>query len=151
MSGFNHRERAKQLISFEGMKRRGNLSPTDIDGFQEYNGKLFLYFEGKLNGKRMDVGQRCAFVNICEALEGNPNRVAWVLVFEHNTPLEEDVIAKDQNVIDVVSSIYPQWRTPQSEDVVPKFVLDDNGNITLLEAIKQIENWCYENNIKIGK
>lgn len=151
MSGFKNRDRAKQLISFEGMKRRGNLAPTDIDGFQEYRGKLFIYFEGKVAGKNMDIGQRCAFTNICESYYKNPEHFAWVLVFEHNTPINKDVIAKDQFVTNVVSSVYPEWRTPQSGDVIPKFELDSNGNVTLLDAIIQIENWCHENEIKIGK
>lgn len=151
MSNFNHVGRAKQLISFQGMKRRSNLSPTDIDGFQEYNGRLFLYFEGKVVGAFQEPAQRSAFVSICESYEDDPKHFAWVLVFEHDTPINEEVVAKDQYVINVVSSVFPQWRTPQSDEVVPKFKLDSNGNITLLQAIEQIENWCHEHDILIGK
>lgn len=157
MTGFKNRNRAKQLISFENMKRRGGLTPTDIDGFQEYGGKLFLYFEGKYGGKTMESAQSWAFASICESYhEENVEpkdlkQVAWVLVFNHDVhDTEEDVVAKDQYVTNVISSVYPEWRVPESPEVVPKFELVD-GKLTLLDAIIQIENWCHENNIKIGK
>jgi len=157
MSNFNNEARAKQLISFEGMKRRGNLAPTDIDGFTEYNGKVFIYFEGKVIGTRTPVGQELAYTNICESYY-EPNiefsklkHIAWVLIFEHNTHPDETIIMKDQYVTNVCSSLTIEWRTPQSDDVIPKFILDSNGNITVLEALKQIEDWCYANDIKIGR
>jgi len=149
-SNFYDRQRARQLHSFEGMTRRSNLKATDIDGFQEYNGKLFIYFEGKTVGKRMETAQGNAFVSMCEILEGNPDQVKWVLHYEHDTLVEEDVIVKDQYVVNVLSSVYPEWRTPQSSEVVPKFELDSNGKLTVLDAIIQIEKWCHDNKIKIG-
>ena len=152
-------ERARQLMLFNGMARRWDLSPTNIDLFQEYCGKLYIYGEGKVRGKDLLIGQKKAFEHICESyyepeLEKIPwlsKHFAWVLIYEHDTPVKEDVIVKDQYVTDVYSSIYPEWRTPKSDDVMPKFVLGSNGRITVLEAIAQIENWCYEHNIYIGK
>ena len=168
MSGFIDRERAKQLISFDGMERRGGLKPTDIDGFsvnedeirtasgfQEYGGKLFIFFEGKYNGKTMSNAQSQAFASICyshyrENVESKDlKHVVWALAFNHEVhDTNEDVMAKDQYVTNVCSSIFPEWRIPQSHEVVPKFELTD-GNITLLEAIIQIENWCEKNNIRV--
>lgn len=151
MSNFDYDDRARQKVSFEGIVRRGGAKPMDIDMFQEYNGKLFLYFEAKLVGKPLGNAANWAFVNICESYQNDPNRVVWAFVFEHNTPKNEDIIAKDQIIINVVSSIFPEWRSPQSDEVVPKFKLDKNGNLTVLDAFEQIENWCHEHDIKIGK
>ena len=58
---------------------------------------------------------------------------------------------KDQYVTKVYSSMNPYWLSPSSDDVIPKFVLDESGKITVLEAQIQIEKWCYDNNIPIGK
>ena len=60
-------EGAKQLVLFEGMARRWGLSPTDIDGFVEYDGRLFIYFEAKKIGADMLKGQRTSFQHICES------------------------------------------------------------------------------------
>jgi hypothetical protein len=158
MNEIEHRDRARQIMSFENMRRRWGLRPTDIDGFQEYCGKLFIYLEGKLINKSMDIGQKRAFEHICESYyehDTEPKSLskhfAWVLIFEHNTRPEEDVIIADQYVTEVYSSVFPEWRAPNGRNVVPKFNLDSNGTITVIEAIAQIENWCYENNIPIGK
>ena len=158
MTNLRNRARAQQIVSFEGMVRRGRLAPTDIDGFQEYNGVLFIYFEGKVISTDMDLGQKMAFEHVCESYY-NPDEkdykklkhFAWTLVFEHNVPAELDIVAKDQYVTNVYSSIQPEWRTPKSVDVVPKFKLDTNDRITLLDAIIQIEVWCRENGIRIDR
>ena len=158
MKSIIYKERARQLMLFDNMERRWGLSPTNIDGFQEYCGKLFMYFEGKVAGKNLDKGQKMAFEHICESyyqpeMENTPwlsRHFAWVLVYEHNVPKEEDVMVFDKIVIDVYSSIKPEWRTPKADDVIPKFITN-NGKITVLEAIEQIEKWCYEHNIPIGE
>jgi len=157
----NNRERARQIISFEGMKRRSNLSPTDIDGYQEYNARLFIFSEGKVVGNESPMGQEISFESICDVFyyadslsmkyeNKHSNRVAFVLIYEHDTPVEEDVIMKDQYVVDTFNSISLAWKKPTDIDVIPKFETKD-GKITVLEAIIQIENWCHEHKIPIGK
>ena len=42
----NHPERAKQIISFEGMERRRGIIPTDIDGFIDYKSLNIFEFTG---------------------------------------------------------------------------------------------------------
>jgi len=159
MKLIENEDRARQLMLFNGMARRWDLSPTNIDLFQEYCGKLFIYGEGKLRGKDSLKGQKTAFEHICEShyepeFEKTPwlsKHFVWVLMYEHDTPSNQDVMVKDQYVVNVYSSINPEWRTPKSDEVIPKFILDSNGNITVLNAIIQIENWCYKYNIPIGK
>ena len=57
----NHPQRAKQIISFEGMERTDrDIIPTDIDGFIDYRGKVFVYMEAKLVGAQFPDGQRWA-------------------------------------------------------------------------------------------
>lgn len=150
-------ERFQQHLIFEGLKRdrfRG-LSPTDIDGFMDYNGKAFIFFEAKLAGARMSTGQNLAYAHLCGAFHqpdvevSKLKHVAWTLVFEHNTRPDEHIIAKDQYVIDVFSSISSEWRYPTSNEVIPEFKLDANKKLTLLEAVIQIEDFCIANKINI--
>jgi hypothetical protein len=108
-------------------------------------------------GKNMLEGQKRAFEAICDSYYEDDTEpkwlakhFAWVLIFEHDTPVDVDIIAKDQYVSLVMSSVSLKWHTPDSLDVVPKFVLTD-GKITVLDAIIQIEDWCHEHNILIGK
>ena len=66
----NHKERAKQLISFDGMERtdRG-IIPTDIDGFIDYKGKMFVYMEAKLINAPIPDGQKWALQNAVKSHE----------------------------------------------------------------------------------
>ena len=149
-------EKAKQPMLFEGMERRYGLSPTDIDAFVEYSCRLFIYFEGKRKGADMLKGQRMSFEHICESYYKpdvfpikDRKYFAWAIVFEHEVPDEEGVMVKDQYVRKVYSSVNPDWVSPDSDEVIPKFSLDLDGKINVLEAQKQIEDWCRENNIAI--
>ena len=100
----NHPERAKQLISFEGMERRRGIIPTDIDGFIDYSGKVFVYMEAKLVGADVPDGQRLALERAVQShdqvkgKEGERGHKACAILFRHNTNPEEDIIVKDQYV-----------------------------------------------------
>lgn len=158
MSIFLNERRAKQLISFEGMERRWGLLPTDIDGYVEYIQKLYIFFEGKVVGTDLPEGQRRALESICES-HHNPyatgitdyNRFVFVLIFEHNTNPDDIIMMKDQIVVNVYNNISVEWRAPSAYDVIPKFILNSEGKITVLNALRQIEDWCHKNKIIIGK
>ena len=100
----NHPERAKQIISFEGMERRRKIIPTDIDGFIDYGGKGFVYMEAKLVGADVPDGQRWALERAVQShdqvkgKEEEKGHKACAVLFRHNTQAEEVIIAKDQNV-----------------------------------------------------
>jgi len=156
--------RAKQLFLFNEMERRWGLSQTDVDGLligkirgmQSYRGKVFIYFEAKVEGKSLPQGQKYCFEEICESYFEDieekwlAKNFAWTLICEHKVPVEKDIIAHKQYVSDIMSSVTLAWHSPDSPDVVPKFELE-NGKLTVLSAIIQIENWCHEHNILIGK
>ena len=143
--------RARQLMLFEGMGRRRNITPTDIDLFLEYSGRLFIIGEGKVVGKDLEKGQRQAFENLCNIICKPTQPIyscLWILHFEHNTKKDEDVMVKDQYVVNTYNSIDLIWKKPTDIDVIPKFETT-NGKLTMLDAIIQIENWC-EDNTKIS-
>lgn len=155
-SNFFHDERARQLMSFKGMERRSEMRPTDIDGFMDYNSKVHIYFEGKVKGTSPSSGQIRALDSICQAYYEEKTEpkwkskvLVWILIFEHNIPVDQDVIVAEQEVVQVVSNINDSWREPTSADVIPKFELDSDKKLTVISAIKQIERWCKEHEVGI--
>jgi hypothetical protein len=128
-----NRERAQQINSFEGMNfpRRG--IPTDIDGFIEYDGKLFINFEGKHTGVEMKYGQRLSFEHLTQSHK-RAGDTAFVLVYEHDVPVDEDVIVKDQLVTKVYSTKDLTWNVPTKP-------------ITVQQAIDGIIKYCIRESI----
>jgi hypothetical protein len=84
-----NRDRARQLRDFTGLQF-GKITPTDIDGFVEFRGKLFIFIEIKLEGHELPHGQRKALERACDAI-ASAGMSAWVLVVEHNTDPQEDI------------------------------------------------------------
>jgi hypothetical protein len=99
------RDRSKQLNSFAGMVFRRGITPTDFDGFIDYNGELFILLEGKLVGKDLPNGQKMAIENLCASI--NASKMIVAIVFEHDTPIESDVDVKNC----LVRAVYyhPRW------------------------------------------
>ena len=126
-------KRYKQLISFTGMERRRNITPTDIDGFIDYNGNAFVYLECKLKNAPFDMGQRRAYENVCNSHKKAGNQYL-VIVFEHNCPADEIIIAKEQRVTGVYFN--DEWK-------------NINSNTTVLDAIISFEKYCESVNVKL--
>lgn len=144
-------DRARQIHKFEGLGLMRNIVPTNIDLFgsvklfTEYNGRLFIFGEGKYMDNEMPIAQRKALEGLCSAISELENYVMWVLLYRHEVhDVNEDVYVKDQYVTEVFSSIKLEWRKPTDENVIPKFETIE-GKITMGNALKQIENWCLIN------
>jgi len=96
MSAFYNRERAKQLIDFNGLKYK-NKDCTDIDYMMEVNGKLFIFGEVKTKGKELPTGQRLMFEHLCKAIYPIP---VIVFIAEHEViNPDDDIVLKDCKVV----------------------------------------------------
>ena len=84
-----HRERAKQLRDFSGLKY-GNITPTDIDGFIDFGDRAFVFFEIKCEGMVLPVGQRLALERVTDAAE-MAGKYSFAIIAEHNTPVQQDI------------------------------------------------------------
>ena len=60
--------------------RWGNIYPTDIDGFLDFKGKLFIIFELKYNGSKLPFGQKLALERLTDALKVP----AYAIIASHN-------------------------------------------------------------------
>lgn len=92
-----HRERARQLIRFDGI-RYGNATPTDADGLFEWQNKAFVFWEFKMRGVDIPDGQRMALERLVDAL-GMADKKAVFFLCSHNVENpHDDVFAIDSNV-----------------------------------------------------
>jgi hypothetical protein len=82
------RTQIQQIRSYDGM-RWGRISPTDIDGFVEFDDKIFIFFEVKYSDARMPRGQELAFERLVDAIA--PPRKAILIIGKHETELGNDV------------------------------------------------------------
>lgn len=104
-----NREFAQKIRDFSGL-RWGKITPTDIDMFVEFSGKLYVLAEGKHGSAQLPFGQRLAFQRLVDALHDPPERIAIGLIVEHHT--EGDI---DFAQLPVRESRYQgEWRTPKS-------------------------------------
>ena len=77
-----------QIVSFEGIGE-GNHRPSDIDGFFDYKGEVFVFLECKTKGNEMSIGQRRGLEYLLKAI----SKPAILIIFEHETPEDEHVLA----------------------------------------------------------
>ena len=82
--------RAKQLNSFRDLLRHRNITPTDIDGLIDYNGKAFIYLEGKMKNKTLDIGQKKALESVVRS-HWRAQNPSIVIYFWHDTPSDCEV------------------------------------------------------------
>lgn len=129
-----NKARAKQLNSFKDLIRMRNITPTDIDGLFDYNGRAFVYLEGKMKGKTLEQGQKMALENVVLShwKAGHPS---MALLFWHDTPLDCEVPVAWM-FVKMIFTVKPipcltrnkwnetYWYFPQSETIKVKEALD---------------------------
>ena len=89
-----NRERARQLIDFDGMNY-GKILPTDIDGLIEYHGIAVIFYEFKYGNTDMPYGQRLAIERIVDAIAASGKHAVVFLCKHLVADPNEDVQAKD--------------------------------------------------------
>ena len=61
---------ARSLLLFEGMTfTKRNISPTDIDGFIEYDDRYLVFIEHKRGDKDLDFGQKKAYDRLIKKID----------------------------------------------------------------------------------
>ncbi len=108
---FTNKDRARQLIAFEGMKY-GNITPTDIDGVIEYHNKGYVIFEVKHGEKDVPYGQKLAIQRmVADTGRIDSGKKSLAIICEHNVEdPNESVMAKDCMVREVFYSDEQRWR-----------------------------------------
>ena len=120
----NNRERKKQIVDFSGLLFPNGITPTDGDGFVEFDDRLFIWFELKVEGAPIPYGQKLALERQCDAV-AQTGRHAAVFIAEHDTAPDEDIDAASCSVRELRH--LGEWRPPRQP-------------VTLREAIDTMRN-----------
>jgi hypothetical protein len=119
-----NRARRQQIADMRGLLW-GKITPTDIDGFLDFGGRLFVFFEGKYNLAKVGHGQRLALENACIAMNCAPGRVAIAIICDHfveNT--EVDIVSADMIVREWFHPKVGEWRTTNGKEFLLKEFID---------------------------
>ena len=110
------RERARQINDFSGL-RFGNITPTDIDGFIDFNNKVFIWFELKyINARTLQTGQKLALERLCDACS-DAGKESWVFVAEHS--VADVSLDIDSAITKVILYRHDKvWREPKAETLL---------------------------------
>lgn len=122
-----NREKANMQNDFSGVRFRGNITPTDIDGFIDFGNDGFVFLETKGYGAYMTLGQRKALERLCKAAEGAGIPSIAIKSIHYNVPPED---------IDVANSMVHEywydgrWKREKSGRTVKQLIdvfLSKNG------------------------
>ncbi|MBQ1779027.1 MAG: hypothetical protein IIZ93_16560 [Acidaminococcaceae bacterium] len=110
---YEHPNRGKQLLRFDGMRFLDSITPTDIDALIEVRNQIVVFFEAKLKDKEVPFGQKLALERLVRNA-GRAGKHAIAIIGEHNiTDPSEDVFLKDLLVREVFTTEQMQWRPPK--------------------------------------
>jgi len=102
----------KQVVSYDGLGYGGGKYPTDIDGFLDYEGKVFIHYETKYKNAYLEKGQKLAFERKCDFVI----IPAFFLVSVHTVSPPEIVRLADQPVKKIYTNVDRQKRWINYED-----------------------------------
>jgi hypothetical protein len=102
------RQYAAQLKDFSGL-RFGRITPTDIDGFVDFQNRAFVIFEIKHGATTMPYGQRLGYERLADACE-KAGIKTLVIVAHHNIAAPADIDVASLPVTQV--RLCGKWKPP---------------------------------------
>lgn len=84
--------RYRQIVDFSGLQFERGITPTDIDGFLDFDNRLFCVIELKFMDNPVPKGQRLAIERLCRAIELADKKCLGI-VASHESPPEEPIDA----------------------------------------------------------
>ena len=115
-----NRERARQIIAFDGLRMKRRITPTDIDGFFEYGDKVFVFYELKHGDAQPPKGQLLALKRIVKAINES-GRKAVLFVCSHQVDdTDKDIDAASS----IVTSVYYDKKYNGDGRTAKRFTLD---------------------------
>lgn len=85
-----NRDKKRRLMTFEGLQF-GNITPTDIDAFLDFGGKVYVVIEAKGVGVPVPTGQRIALDRLLFKLAEPPSKAIVVIADTPDGEIEDDV------------------------------------------------------------
>ena len=78
-------------LHWPGISCPGVITPTDIDGFIDFDNRLFIVFELKTAGEKIAGGQKMALERMVDAL--GQFVPTYLIIATHSTPTSQDIDA----------------------------------------------------------
>jgi hypothetical protein len=116
-----HRARAKQINDFSGLQYE-KITPTDLDGFIDFDDRLFIFLEGKFVATPVQRGQQLAIDRLCDAAHNPPHRYAFAIIADHQSPPEEDIDFSSITVRSIRRD--GAWRRPLLDGMTVRTAID---------------------------
>ena len=125
------RERRKQIIDFSGL-RYGNITPTDCDGFIEYQNKAYVLFEIKYRDAKVPHGQSLALTRSVDDYVSAGKKALLIIAQHEVDDPNQDINAAKCSVRDFYFK--GKWHKPKDsitlKDAIDKFITYFKEEIT---------------------
>lgn len=92
-----NRDRATQINDFHNI-RYGKITPTDLDGFIDYHGALFIYFEIKYKDTQLHFGQKLALERLCDASQSGGIK-SYLIISRHGVENPNEDVDVSQTLV----------------------------------------------------
>lgn len=109
------RDRARQLVSFEGMELGPRMWPTDFDAVIDWRGRAWLLFEVKHGDKAVPLGQRIALERFVRDMWAAGKPAVAAVVEHYVADPRHDVFLADCTVREVLVGGEAGWRAPRRD------------------------------------
>jgi hypothetical protein len=111
MTDIKNRAHMSQIKDFSGL-RFGKITPTDIDGFIDFGGKLFVFIEAKYGEAQLSFGQRLALERLVDACHRPPDRHSILFLVRHDS--EKDIDLAEARVTNVrIDGVWTEPKLPE--------------------------------------
>lgn len=129
-----NRQFAQQIRDFSGL-RFGSITPTDIDGFVEFQDRLFIFIESKFGNSEPPRGQMLALERLCDACEQHGHRRSVVLMLKHSILADSGLDIDFGRLLVSRYRLCGKWRVPKSDTTCREAI--ERLHAELLRALKQ--------------
>lgn len=126
-----NRQFKQQISDFSGLSYPGGITPTDMDMFVEFKGKLFVFAEAKFGGARLSRGQEMAIERLCDLCHNQPKTFSVAFVVSHNSDDDVDYA----NTLVTRYRWFGKWVTPRAENPTLRHGIDRMLRITGLDNV----------------
>ena len=112
MTEIKYPARMKQLVDFDGLCKVGKITPTDIDGMIEFQGRGYLFYELKYELAEVPLGQRIALERLVQDTSVKEKRCVAIIAQHCVEDVNEPVKIECAVVREVYLSDKKRWVEP---------------------------------------
>ena len=116
-----NRARKQQIADMSGL-RFNKITPTDLDGFLDFDNRLFVFIEGKFIATPVLYGQQLAIDRLCDACHQPPLRYAFAIIADHHHPADEDIDFSSMTVRTTRQN--GKWSAPMLKGLTVRAAID---------------------------